>query len=413
MTIHEMGERARTAAVEISKAQTAEKNNALKKIRGELAGARDRILKANARDIRAGEENGLGRALLDRLLLTEERIEEMARAIDKVVMLEDPVGSAISLVTRPNGLQIGKIRVPLGVIGIIYEARPNVTVDGAVLCLKSGNAVILRGGKEAIHSNREIASVMREALEKAGMNPDCIQLVEDTSRQSAVELMKLSALDILIPRGGKNLIRTVVEQAMVPVIETGAGNCHIYADEYCDDEKALAIIENAKVSRPSVCNAAEKLLVHRAVAQRLLPLVRERLALSGVKLLGCEETLRILGNGAERITEEDYATEFNDYILGIKIVSNIEDAVRHINKYSTHHSEAIVTENYTNAQRFLREVDSAAVYVNASTRFTDGAEFGLGAEIGISTQKLHARGPMGLCELTTSKYIVYGNGQIR
>lgn len=409
-----MGAAAKKAARVLAVAGTTKKNDALEAIRLALLKNKDRILAANAADIETAENSGIKRAFLDRLLLTPERIDGIASSVAELIALSDPIGEVISMSERPNGLTIGKKRVPLGVIGIIYEARPNVTVDAAALCLKSGNACILRGGKEAINSNSILVDIMREALACAGLPEDCICLVRDTSRESAKELMGLREyVNVLIPRGGSGLIKSVVENASVPVIETGIGNCHVYVDSEADLEMAAKIVENAKCSRPSVCNAMETLLVHEAVAEEFLLLVLPRLNKYNVELRCDPKALKILGKPAIAATDTDWETEYDDYILAVKIVADIDEAMNHIARYGTEHSEAIVTDNYTKAQRFLNEVDAAAVYVNASTRFTDGGEFGLGAEIGISTQKMHARGPMGLREMTSCKYVIYGNGQIR
>ena len=353
-------------------------------------------------------------SLLDRLSLTPKRLNAIAQSVQEVTALPDPVGKVIGGGTNPNGLRIEKVSVPLGVVGMIFEARPNVVVDAAVLCLKSSNASILRGGKEAICTSSALEQAMRKALESVQLPADCIQLVKDTSRNSALEMMKLNGyIDVLIPRGGAGLIRSVVENATVPVIETGTGNCHVYVDNSCDIEMACQIVDNAKTSRPSVCNAIENVLVHRGIASSFLPLMKKALDARHVELRGCPETVRILGGCVTTASEEDYDTEFLDYILAVKVVNSLEEAIQHINTHGTRHSECIVTRDYANSRKFVCEVDAAAVYVNASTRFTDGGEFGLGAEIGISTQKLHARGPMGLNELTSYKYIVEGNGQIR
>jgi len=412
--LEKMGVAAKAAERVLAVVGTAKKNEALEAIRAALLHNKDRILEANAKDIETAENAGIKRAFLDRLLLTGERIDGIAKAITEVVALADPIGEVISMSDRPNGLTIGKKRVPLGVIGIIFEARPNVTVDAAVLCLKSGNVCVLRGGKEAICSNSVLVDIMREALASSGLPEDCICLIRDTTRESAKELMGLRAyVDVLIPRGGSGLIKSVVENASVPVIETGSGNCHVYVDDEADLDMAAAIVENAKCSRPSVCNAMETLLVNEAVAEAFLPIVLPRLNKYNVELRCDEKALKILGGAAIPATESDWETEYDDYILAVKVVNNIDEAMDHIARYGTSHSEAIVTKDYAKAQRFLNEVDAAAVYVNASTRFTDGGEFGLGAEIGISTQKMHARGPMGLREMTSCKYIVYGNGQIR
>ena len=415
MTILEtQGLAAKHAARSLSVAGTAAKNAALEAIAQALLAHQADILAANAQDLEAARAAGMRPALLDRLALDEKRIAGIVEGVRQVAALPDPIGETVKETLRPNGLRIGKRRVPLGVIGIIYEARPNVTVDAAALCLKSGNAVILRGGKEAFRSNEALVEVMRDALEAAGLPRDCVALVQDTSRESATELMNLTGyLDVLIPRGGAGLIRSVVEHARVPVIQTGVGVCHVYVHESADLQMASEIIYNAKCSRPSVCNAAECLLVDRAVAADFLPMAWEFLRRKDVELRGCPEVRDILGDFVSPAAAEDWDTEFGDYILAVNVVSGPDEAIDFINTHGTGHSEAIVTSDYFVAQRFLDEVDAAAVYVNASTRFTDGFEFGLGAEIGISTQKMHARGPMGLEELTSSKYIVYGTGQIR
>lgn len=401
---------ARKASAVLGNSDTETRNSALKAMAKALVSRSSEIIAANEKDIQNARENGIGSAMLDRLTLTEARIQAISASVEKVVALPDPLAETEKWV-RPNGLEITKKRVPFGVIAIIYEARPNVTADAAALCLKSGNAVILRGGKEAINSNIAVANVLGDAIAEAGLPKACIQIVSDTSRETANALMKMKGdIDLLIPRGGKSLIRSVVDNATVPVIETGAGNCHVYFDESADPEKAVSIIENAKCSRPSVCNAAETLLVHEAAAAKLLPMVKEKL--SNVELRGCEKTVEIL-SGIKKASEEDFFTEYNDYILAIKVVSDVAEAIDHINIHGTGHSEAIVTENESNARLFCNTVDAAAVYVNASTRFTDGEEFGFGAEIGISTQKMHARGPMGLPEMTTYKYVINGNGQTR
>lgn len=392
----------------------SKKDDALNAIAYALRENSDRIIKANDIDIENGEKAGLTKSLLDRLKLTEERINGMADGVSEVASLADPIGRVLDGRTLKNGLQIEKVTVPMGVIGIIFEARPNVTSDAAALCLKAGSAVILRGGKEAINSNKAIAEIMRDAIEGAGLPRDCVSLVEDITRQSATELMQLSDyLDVLIPRGGAGLIKSVVDNAKVPVIETGVGNCHVYVDKSADVDMAKSIIFNAKTSRPSVCNAIETVLVHKDIAEKVLPKIKAELDKMNVEIRGCETTRAILGESVVSATENDYAIEFLDYILAVKVVESLDDALAHISKYSTGHSESIITSDYESANKFTACVDSAAVYVNASTRFTDGGEFGLGAEIGISTQKLHARGPMGLNELTSSKYIIRGNGQIR
>ena len=411
-TMEAMGKKAKEAARALARAGQ-EKTAALQAAARALLARQEELLAANRADVEAGEAAGMRDSLLDRLRLTEGRINGMAQALREVAEAPDPVGRVLSGEVRPNGLQIQKITVPLGVIGIIYEARPNVTSDAAGLCLKAGNAVILRGGKEAFRSNLAVAQVLRDALEESGLPADCVQLVEDTSRQSAQELMGLTGyLDVLIPRGGAGLIRAVKENSRVPVIETGVGNCHAYVDAAADLDMAADIVYNAKCSRPSVCNAIETLLVHEKIAGEALPRIKSRLDEKQVELRGCQKARTILP-GIAAAAEEDWATEYNDYILAVKVVGSLEEALGHIARYSSGHSEVIVTEDYSAAQRFLEEVDSAAVYVNASTRFTDGGEFGLGAEIGISTQKLHARGPMGLEQLTSTKFLVRGKGQVR
>ena len=415
MTQLEMqGLAAKNASRVLSIAGTAKKNAALEAIASALEARREEILAANQEDMTAAKAAGMRPSLQDRLALDGSRIAGIVDGVRQVAALPDPIGEITKMSTRPNGLVIGKRRVPLGVIGIIYEARPNVTVDAAALCLKSGNAVILRGGKEAFHSNQAFVSIMRDALESAGLPRDCVALVTDTTRQSAAELMNLTEyLDVLIPRGGAGLIKNVVENAKVPVIQTGVGVCHVYVHGEADLDMAARIIHNAKTSRPSVCNAAECLLVDRAVARDFLPMAWQLLQTKNVELRGCPETRAILGDFVVPASEEDWDTEFGDYILAVKVVGGFDEAVEFIHAHGTGHSEAIVTNNYFAAQQYLDQVDAAAVYVNASTRFTDGNEFGLGAEIGISTQKMHARGPMGLEELTSSKFVIYGTGQIR
>lgn len=411
--IENMGKKAKDASRVIATAG-AIKNKALNAVADALIDNTDKIVKANDIDLENGKAAGLTPSLLDRLKLGSDRIKSMAEGVRKVALINDPVGTVVSGYTTDNGMEITKVKVPLGVIGIIYEARPNVTADAAALCLKAGNAVILRGGKEAINSNKAIAEIMRTAVESAGLPIDSIQLIEDTSRQSSVELMNLSDyLDVLIPRGGAGLIRAVVEQAKVPVIETGVGNCHVYVDESADIQMAADIIYNAKTSRPSVCNAIETILVHKNIAEKALPAIKKELDKKNVEIRGCDRTREILGNSVTPATDDDYETEFLDYILACKVVDSIDGAIAHIAKYSSGHSECIVTKDYDSANKFTSSVDSAAVYVNASTRFTDGGEFGLGAEIGISTQKLHARGPMGVNELTSTKFIIKGSGQVR
>ena len=411
--LEEMGKRAKAAARALA-AAGARKDAALLAAAAAVEAAAPQILEANRRDLEQAREAGMSAPLLDRLALSGDRVRAMAQGIRQVAAQQDPVGQVVSGFVRPNGLKIEKVRVPIGVIGMIYEARPNVTADAAALCLKAGNAVILRGGKEALRSNAAIADAMRAAIAEKGLPADCVQLVRDTSRESALGMMRLTgSIDVLIPRGGAGLIRSVVENSRVPVIETGAGNCHVFVDESADIGMAADIVFNAKTSRPSVCNAIETVLVHSAVAEKALPAIKKRLDEKNVELRGCERTRAILGESVVPATEDDWAEEYLDYILAVKVVDSLDEALAHIARYSTGHSEAIVTGSYENARRFTAEVDAAAVYVNASTRFTDGGEFGLGAEIGISTQKLHARGPMGVAELTSFKFIVTGSGQIR
>ena len=408
-----LGINAKKASRSLMSTGTAQKNAALLLMAAAIEENAQAIMAQNAVDIKNAEENGMNPSLVDRLKLDESRITSIAGAIRQIVSLDDPVGKVLGGETRPNALKIEKVSVPLGVIAVIYEARPNVTADAAALCLKAGNAVILRGGKEAFHSNKAIAETMRTAAEKAGLDKNCIQLVEDTSRESAKALMTMNDyVDVLIPRGGAGLIKACVNNSTVPVIETGTGNCHIYVDEYADLDKAVKIIYNAKVSRPSVCNACESLVIDEKVAKDVLPMIKKELDKAGVLIHADEEAAKIIPD-IVKASEEDFAKEYLGLEISVKIVSGIDEAIEHITKYSTGHSESIITENYGNALKFTSRIDSAAVYVNASTRFTDGGEFGFGAEIGISTQKLHARGPLGLKELTTSKYIIYGNGQIR
>ncbi|QCX34447.1 glutamate-5-semialdehyde dehydrogenase [Caloramator sp. E03] len=411
--VEEKGYLAKKASKELNNMQTNIKNKALINMAQALKNNIDKILTANELDMAEGKNKNLSSSLLDRLLLNEKRINDMAEGLLQVAALPDPVGEILRMWKRPNGLQIGQIRVPIGVIGIIYEARPNVTVDAAALCIKSGNAVILRGGSEAINSNKAITDIISSAAFEAGLPKGCIQLIETTDREATRIMMKMNKyLDLLIPRGGAGLIKTVIENSTVPVIETGVGNCHVYIDNEADIKMAEDIVINAKTQRPGVCNAMETLLVHKDIADKILPDLCKKLNSLGVEIRGCKKTKEIVPYALEA-TEEDYFTEFLDLILAIKVVDSLDEAIEHIYKYGTKHSEAIVTKNYFNAQSFLKEVDAAAVYVNASTRFTDGYEFGFGAEIGISTQKMHARGPMGLNELTTTKYIIYGDGQIR
>lgn len=410
----ELGKRAKAAEAFISSASTMQKNKALAAISKALIENSSLIIAENEKDIAAAKENGMSEAKQDRLMLDASRIEGIAKGVDQIIALGDPIGEIIGGGNRPNGLQIIKTRVPLGVIGIIFESRPNVTVDAAALCLKTGNVVILKGGKEAINSNICLGKIMREAVGSAGLPADIIQVVENTDRETTNELMRLNGyVDVIIPRGSANLIQAVVRNATVPVIETGAGNCHVYVDASADLDMAVEITDNAKTQRPSVCNAIESLLVHKDVAEKFLPMIAERFKSHNVKIYGCDRTIAILGSSVEKATETEYATEFNDYIIAVKVVDDIDEAIAHIRKYSTKHSECIVTSSLENARKFQTQVDAAAVYVNASTRFTDGGEFGFGAEIGISTQKLHARGPMGLAELTTVKYLINGNGQVR
>ena len=412
--IETLGAKAKAAEHAVASASAKLKNEALKSIADALIENTSLIIEKNRLDLDNAVKNGMSVSMQDRLMLNEKRISDIASSVLKLIEAEDLIGSVDYGVIRPNGLKICKTRVPLGVIGIIFESRPNVTVDAATLCLKAGNTVILKGGKEAINSNKCLADVMRAAVEKAGLPADVIQLVEDTSREAAAELMKLNKyLDVLIPRGGAGLINAVVNQATVPVIETGTGNCHVYVDESADIQMAADIVNNGKTQRPSVCNAVESLLVHKNIAEAALPVIKSKLDEHNVEIRGCQKTADILGDCVTLASDDDYATEFLDFIISVKVVDSIEEAIEHIQKYSTRHSECIVTKSLENAEKFQREVDAAAVYVNASTRFTDGGEFGLGCEMGISTQKLHARGPMGLRELTTYKYIITGDGQTR
>ena len=408
-----IGIRAKKAERVLMTASTSTKNEALRNIASALTGNSDYIIEQNRIDIENARANGMSESMIDRLTLNEDRIDGISKAVLQIVSYDDPCGKVINGTERPNGLLIEKVSVPMGVIAVIFEARPNVTVDAAALCLKSGNSVILRGGKEAINSNKATAKVMREAISKAGLPEDCIQLIEDTSRESSLALMKMNDyVDVLIPRGGAGLIRACVENSTVPVIETGTGNCHVYIDKDADLSMALEIVFNAKTSRVSVCNACESLVIHESVAEKIIPLLKEKLDTKNVKWHGDEKVCQ-LNSDCVLATEEDYGKEYLDYEISVKVVADIDEAISHIMKYSTGHSECIITESYTASRKFTAEVDAAAVYVNASTRFTDGGEFGFGAEIGISTQKLHARGPLGLPELTTFKYVVYGNGQVR
>lgn len=413
MDLNEIGRLAKTAQPSLQKADSDAKNQVLHRAAELLVEQSDFLLKENEKDMEAGRQNGMPEGLLDRLLLTKERVKQMAEGLYQLEQLEDPIGEVLSMKKRPNGLLIGQKRVPLGVVGIIYEARPNVTADAFGLCFKTGNAVILKGGKDAIHSNMAIVKVLRLALQEKGFPEAAVTLIEDTSRETTVAFMKLrDYVDVLIPRGSAGLIRAVVENSTIPVIETGTGNCHIYVDETADLDMAVDIIFNAKTQRIGVCNACESLVIHEKVLDELMPKLKARLDEKQVEIRGDEKVCRSI-EGIVPATEEDYGTEYLAYILSAKTVSSLDEAIAHINRYNTGHSEAIITNDYSHAQRFLDEIDAAAVYVNASTRFTDGFEFGFGAEIGISTQKLHARGPMGLLALTTTKYIIYGNGQIR
>ena len=409
----ELGINAKEAENTMRTITTDQKNQVLAAVADHLVESTDKLLEANAADVTNAKQNHMPEGLVDRLMLSPERIEGMAEGLRQLVALEDPIGEVTDMKKRPNGLLIGQKRVPLGVVGIIYEARPNVTADAFGLCFKTGNVVILKGGSDAIHSNEAIVDCIRESLKACGVTENAIQLIADTSRETAAEFMKMNEyVDVLIPRGGKGLIKAVVNQSTIPVIETGTGNCHIYVDESADLDMAVNIILNAKTQRVGVCNACESLLVHANVKEKLLPVLAQKLKEKHVEMRADKEAHELMP-GSVDATEEDWGTEYLDYILSIKVVYSVDEAIAHINRYNTGHSEAIITNDYTNAQKFLDEVDAAAVYVNASTRFTDGFEFGYGAEIGISTQKLHARGPMGLLALTTTKYIIYGNGQIR
>ena len=412
--VEQLGANAKAVAVTLASASPKLKNDALAAIADALIARTDEIIKANAVDLENAVKNNMSKAMQDRLLLNADRIKGIADGVRKLISLDEVVGMVDEGFVRPNGLRIRKTRVPLGVIGIIFESRPNVTVDAATLCLKAGNCVILRGGKEAFSSNVCLTNIMRDAVAAAGLPADVVQLVQDTTRESSNQLMKLSQyLDVLIPRGGAGLINAVAQNATVPVIRTGTGNCHVFVDESADLEMAVNIVDNGKTQRPSVCNAVESVLIHRAVAEKFLPMMKAKLDEHNVTLHGDANTQNILGECVLPANEDDYANEYLDYQLAVKIVENVDEAIAHIGQYGTNHSECIVTKSLDNANRFQREVDAAAVYVNASTRFTDGGEFGFGAEIGISTQKLHARGPMGLMELTTVKDLIDGDGQIR
>ena len=413
LTLDEMGKKAREAARVLGRLGIREKEEGLRAAAEALTDGMDEILAANEKDVKAAVEKGMKPGLVDRLALDEQRVRAMADGLCKVAALEDPIGEVTAMKPRPNGLLIGEKRVPLGVVGMIYEARPNVTADAFGLCFKTGNAVILKGGSDALCSNQAVTKRLREGLTRQGLPPYALQLIEDTDRETARRFMTLDRyLDVLIPRGGAGLIRTVVENSTVPVIETGTGNCHIYVDETADFQMALDIIDNAKTQRIGVCNACESLVVHRAAAREFLPCLKKRLEEKGVEIRGDEEARAIVPE-FKAATEEDWGTEYLDYIVSVKVAGSLQEAIEHINTYNTGHSEAIITSDYNNARTFLEDIDAAAVYVNASTRFTDGFEFGFGAEIGISTQKLHARGPMGLKALTTTKYVICGNGQIR
>lgn len=411
--LENLGKNARGAEGAMRTLPTDKKNQVLLRVARRLEERADTLLAANALDVENGRKNGMPEGIVDRLLLTPERIRGMAEGLEEVAALEDPIGEVLGMKKRPNGLLIGQKRVPLGVVGIIYEARPNVTADAFGLCFKTGNVVILKGGSDAIHSNVAIVDCIRETLRECGVTENAIQLIADTSRETASAFMKLNRyVDVLIPRGGRGLIQAVVNQSTIPVIETGTGNCHIFVDETADLAMAADIVMNAKTQRVGVCNACESLLVHEKVKDAFLPALAKRLSEKQVEIRADEAASAVIP-GAVPATEEDWGTEYLDYIISVKVVGSVQEAIDHINRYNTGHSEAIITNSYANAQKFLDEVDAAAVYVNASTRFTDGFEFGYGAEIGISTQKLHARGPMGLLALTTTKYIIYGSGQVR
>ncbi len=413
MYLEQLGQKAAAAKYEVQILTTEVKNKALKAVADALIANKDTIIKENAIDLKNGEENGMHPGLIDRLRLTSERIAAMSEGILQIIDLEDPIGEVLETATRPNGMEISKVRVPMGVIGIIYESRPNVTADAFALCFKTGNAVILKGGKDAINSNKAITDTIRGALKNVGVTEDAILLIEKTDRETTTAFMKLNDyVDVLIPRGGAGLIRAVVENSTIPVIETGTGNCHVYVDEYADFEKALNIIYNAKTQRIGVCNACESLVVHEKVKDVFLPLLAEKLAPANVEIRSDAAAKEVLKDSVDA-TEEDFYKEYLDYIISIKTVANVDEAIAHINEHNTGHSDCIVSENAENIAKFQKGVDAACVYANVSTRFTDGFEFGFGAEIGISTQKLHARGPMGLKELTSYKYLINGNGQVR
>lgn len=413
MYLTELGKKAAKAKYEVQILSTEEKNKALKAVADALVANTEYILKQNAIDLKNGEDNGMHPGLIDRLRLTPERIAAMSEGILQIIDLDDPIGEVLETTTRPNGMEIQKVRVPMGVIGIIYESRPNVTADAFALCFKTGNAVILKGGKDAIHSNKAITDTIRDALKESGITEDAILLIEKTDRETTTAFMKLNEyVDVLIPRGGAGLIRAVVENSTIPVIETGTGNCHVFVDEYADFEKALNIIYNAKTQRIGVCNACESLVIHEKISKEFLPLLAAKLAPANVEIRSDAAAKAFLPDSVDA-TEEDFYKEYLDYIISIKTVTNVEEAIAHINEHNTGHSDAIVSENAENIAKFQKGVDAACVYANVSTRFTDGFEFGFGAEIGISTQKLHARGPMGLKELTSYKFLISGNGQIR
>ena len=408
-----IGKKAREVSCKVQHLGQTEKNEGLYSVARELRMQTAYILEENTKDVERAKDTGMKKSLIDRLLLTGQRIQAMAEGLEQIAKLEDPIGETISMKVRPNGLQIGKKRVPLGVVGIIYESRPNVTADAFGLCFKTGNVVILRGGSDAISSNMAITKVIRDGLRKEGFPEDAVLLIEDTDRAAVTEMMYMNEyIDVLIPRGGKGLISTVVNHSTVPVIETGTGNCHIYVDEYADIDMAVSIIDNAKTQRMGVCNACESLVIHENIAKEAVPAIYQALTQKQVEIRGDEKACA-LQSGIKKAAEEDWGEEYLDAVISMKIVKNLDEAIRHINHYNTGHSESIITKDYANAMRFLDEIDAAAVYVNASTRFTDGNEFGFGAEIGISTQKLHARGPMGLEALTTTKYVIFGNGQVR
>lgn len=408
-----IGKKAREVSCKVQHLGQTEKNEGLYSVARELRMQTAYILEENTKDVERAKDAGMKKSLIDRLLLTGQRIQAMAEGLEQIAKLEDPIGEMISMKVRPNGLQIGKKRVPLGVVGIIYESRPNVTADAFGLCFKTGNVVILRGGSDAISSNMAITKVIRDGLRKEGLPEDAVLLIEDTDRAAVTEMMYMNEyIDVLIPRGGKGLISTVVNHSTVPVIETGTGNCHIYVDEYADIDMAVSIIDNAKTQRMGVCNACESLVIHENIAKEAVPAIYQALTQKQVEIRGDEKACA-LQSGIKKAAEEDWGEEYLDAVISMKIVKNLDEAIRHINHYNTGHSESIITKDYANAMRFLDEIDAAAVYVNASTRFTDGNEFGFGAEIGISTQKLHARGPMGLEALTTTKYVIFGNGQVR